>query len=85
MSTETEALIVPGQWIVRLKQNVGGASQTRHMSFVNARTADATPFNCEVHHEFDLDEARAYSASFDDATKGELEKSIEVSHPHPRP
>ncbi|KAK0616557.1 proteinase R, partial [Immersiella caudata] len=74
---------VPGQWIVRLKQNVGGSSQARHMSFVSARTADVTPFNCEVHHEFDLDEARAYSASFDEATKEELEKSIEVDSVEP--
>jgi subtilisin family serine protease len=53
------------------------------MNFVSTRTADATPFNCEVHHEFDLDEARAYSASFDDATKEELEKSFEVDSVEP--
>jgi len=81
MATETEARIVPGQWIVRLKQNASSSSQARHMSFVSTRTADETPFNCEVYHEFDLDEARAYCASFDDATKEELENSSEVSPP----
>ncbi|KAK0644319.1 peptidase S8/S53 domain-containing protein [Cercophora newfieldiana] len=83
MSAETEARIVPGQWIVRLKQNASSNSQARHMSFVSTRTADPTPFNCEVHHEFDLDEARAYSASFDDATKEELEKTSEVESVEP--
>jgi len=70
--------VVPGQWIVRLKPHATSGVQARHMSFVSARTADDTPFNCEVHHEYELDEARAYSASFDDATKEEIEKSSEV-------
>jgi len=75
----TEDRTVPGQWIVRLKQNASSNAQARHMSFVSTRTADETPFKCEVHHEYDLDEARAYCASFDDATKEELENSHEVS------
>jgi len=83
MSTETESRIVPGQWIVRLKQNASGTSKARHMNFVSTRTADETPFRCEVHHEYDLDEARAYSASFDDATKEELEKTAEVDTVEP--
>ncbi|KAK3347083.1 putative alkaline serine protease [Lasiosphaeria hispida] len=80
---EAETQSVPGQWIVRLKQNASGNAQVRHMSFVSARTADPTPFNCTVHHEYDLDEARAYSASFDEATKEELEKSGDVDSVEP--
>jgi hypothetical protein len=69
---------IPGQWIVRLRPFASQSTKTQHLSSVNSRTADATPFRVHVHHEFNLDEARGYSASFDEATKGELEKLPEV-------
>jgi len=50
---------------------------------VNERTADATPFHCQVHHQYELPEARAYSASFDEATKGEIEQLPEVAAVEP--
>jgi GTP cyclohydrolase II len=69
---------IPGQWIVRLRAFASQSTKTQHLSSVNSRTADATPFHVRVHHEFNLDEARGYSASFDEATKEELEKLPEV-------
>ena len=75
--------IVPGKWIVRLKPYATPAAKDRHLSAVNARTADTTPFNCEIHREYNLDEARAYSASFDNATKEQIEQLGEVGSPIP--
>ncbi|RYP43606.1 hypothetical protein DL768_009838 [Monosporascus sp. mg162] len=75
--------VIPGQWIVRLKAFASAGTKTNHLSSVKSRNADATPFNVEVHHEYNLDEARAYSASFDDATKEQLEQLAEVASVEP--
>ncbi|KAK4233222.1 peptidase S8/S53 domain-containing protein [Achaetomium macrosporum] len=85
--TDTEAYptprAIPGQWIVRLKAFASEGTKTQHLSSVSSRSADATSFNVEVHHEFDLDEARGYSASFDEATKKQLEQLAEVASVEP--
>jgi hypothetical protein len=78
-STPSQARTIPGQWVVQLKPYATSRAQAKHLSFVNERTADETPFNCTVRQEFDLDEARGYAASFDDATKEEIEKLSEAS------
>ncbi|RYO75254.1 hypothetical protein DL764_010540 [Monosporascus ibericus] len=75
--------VIPGQWIVRLKAFASEGTKTNHLSSVRGRNADATPFNAEVHHEYNLDEARASSASFDDATKEQLEQLAEVASVEP--
>ena len=78
---QNQARTVPGQWIVRLKPFATARAQTKHLSFVSERTADASPFNCKVSRKFDFDEARGYSASFDEATKGEIERLSEACIP----
>jgi len=50
---------------------------------VSQRTADTTPFHCEVHQEYELPEARGYCASFDEATKEEIEKLGDVAAVEP--
>lgn len=72
------ARTVPGQWIVRLKPYATSNLQAQHLSLVNERTADDTAFNCEVTHQYSFDEARSYAASFDDATKEQIEQLSEV-------
>ncbi|KAK3309292.1 putative alkaline serine protease [Chaetomium strumarium] len=85
--TDTEAYptprAIPGQWIVRLKPFASESTKTQHLSSVNIRAADATPFHVHVHREFNLDEARGYSASFDEATKEQLEQLPEVASVEP--
>lgn len=66
---------------MRLKAYASQAAKARHLSVVNARTTDSTPFSCKIHHEYNLDEARGYSASFDDATKEQIEQLGEVGSP----
>lgn len=77
-SVQGPARTVPGQWIVRLKPYATSNAQAKHLSFVSERTADDTPFNCNVSHEYNLDEARGYAASFDDSTKEQIEQMSEV-------
>ncbi|KAK4031453.1 peptidase S8/S53 domain-containing protein [Parachaetomium inaequale] len=75
--------IIPGKWIVRLKPYATEKAQLHHRSAVNARTADNTPFSCEIHREYNLDEARAYFASFDVATKEQIEQLNDVAAVEP--
>jgi hypothetical protein len=78
-TTETTLEVVPGRWIVSLKANASKALQTRHLATVQHLTEDDTPFQCEVHQEYnELDEARAYCASFDDDTREQIEAMGDV-------
>lgn len=63
---------------MRLKPYATPGVQAKHLSFVSARTADDTPFNCKVSHQYNLDEARGYAASFDGATKEQIEQLSEA-------
>ncbi|KAB5528090.1 putative alkaline serine protease, partial [Coniochaeta sp. 2T2.1] len=82
-SVHGPARTVPGQWIVRLKPYATSNLQAQHLSLVNERTADDTAFDCEVIHQYNFDEARSYAASFDDATKEQIEKLSEVASVEP--
>ncbi|KAK0705543.1 peptidase S8/S53 domain-containing protein [Lasiosphaeris hirsuta] len=75
--------VIPGQWIVRLKAFASESTKTSHLSSVRDRNADATRFNVQVRYEYNLDEARGYSASFDNATKQQLEQLAEVDSVDP--
>jgi len=76
--TETADRIVPGRWLVTLHPQANTELKSTHMTALATRTADETPFSCHVNHQFDLPETRGYSASFDDATRVEIEKLHEV-------
>lgn len=71
--------IVPGQYIVTLRPYATSQIESNHLSFVAEKTADETPFNAEVHHQFELPELRGYAASFDEETKDQIEALPEVS------
>lgn len=77
------ARVVPNEWIVRLKPYATNDVKSMHMNMISTRTADSTPFNCQVRNEYNLPEARGYSASFDEATKKEIEKQDEVDSVEP--
>lgn len=77
------ANIVPGEWIVKLKPYATNEVRAMHMNLVNSRNADPTPFNAQIHHEYNLPEARGYSASFNETTKREIEQQAEVESVEP--
>ncbi|KAK3998123.1 putative alkaline serine protease [Cladorrhinum sp. PSN332] len=71
--------VVPGQYIVTLRPYATPDIESNHLSLVADKTADETPFNADIHQRFELPELRGYSASFDDATKEQLEALPEVA------
>jgi len=64
---------------VSLRSHASLAAKSNHLSMVRQRTEDETPFHCKVHQEYELPEARGYCASFDEATKEEIEQLGDVS------
>lgn len=74
--------VVAGRWIVTLRHYTTPHMMTTHRSLISSKTADETPFNCEIDKEFDFPELRGYSASFDEATKSEIEDMPEVLENH---
>jgi hypothetical protein len=69
-------------WIVRFKPFASQASQTGHMSSIKALTADTgNPFDVKIDRQFSLPEVSGYIASFDEATKAQLEALPNVSGP----
>lgn len=71
--------VIPGQWVVMLKPYATPKLKAAHVNSLTAMTADdSTPFHCEMHHEFELPEAKGYSAKCDLATKDDIERMDEV-------
>jgi hypothetical protein len=70
--------VVAGRWIVTLRHYSTPKMMATHRTLISTKTADPTPFECEIHDEFDFPELRGYSASFDEATKVEIEEMHEV-------
>ncbi len=71
--------IVPGRWLVNLRPLSTAKLRTKHVSRISTMTADtSTPFDCKIHDEFELGECKGYSATFDDATKAQIELMDEV-------
>ncbi|VBB79533.1 Putative Alkaline serine protease [Podospora comata] len=84
MSTSNEPQIVPGQWIVTLRPYATSAIKSTHVSLLHNLTDDtSSPVNVSINSEFDLPEIRGYTASFDEATKAELEALPEVADIEP--
>ncbi|KAK4205395.1 putative alkaline serine protease [Triangularia verruculosa] len=84
MATSTQPQIVPGQWIVTLRPYATSSIKSSHVSLLHNLTEDsASPVNVSINSEFDLPEIRGYSASFDEATKAELEALPEVAEIEP--
>jgi hypothetical protein len=74
--------VVSGRWIVTLKPYTTPKMMTTHKSLIGTKTADPTPFKCEIHDEFHFPELRGYTASFDEATKAEMEELHDVFENH---
>jgi subtilisin family serine protease len=70
---------VPGQWIVTLRPYATEDMEAAHVSLLETKTADHTPFKCDIQCKFDLPEMRGYSATFDGATRAEIEQMDEVA------
>ncbi|KAK0666033.1 putative alkaline serine protease [Cercophora samala] len=84
MSTPTGPQIVPGQWIVTLRPYATSSIKSSHVSLLHTLTENSdSPVNVTINSEFDLPEIRGYSASFDEATKAELEALPEVADIEP--
>ncbi|KAK4172180.1 putative alkaline serine protease [Triangularia setosa] len=84
MATPTGPQIVPGQWIVTLRPYATSSIKSSHVSLLHNLTEDSdSPVNVTINSEFDLPEIRGYSASFDEATKAELEALPEVADIEP--
>ena len=77
MSAQPET--VAGQWLVTLRHYATDEIRSNHMSLVESKTSDSTPFSVNINHQFDLPDLLGYAAAFDEATKSELEGMPEVA------